>query len=179
MATIKETIGAGLAAAVLAALAGGWAVAGDDRDDPRSLKEAGSILSVESVAEHARLAQPGRIIEIGLEADREGYRYEVELVDDSGQVHELRLDARTGETLESETKFERKEVASDLLPAEMIATRALEWQPGRLREIELESGGERAFYKVKVVDESGRLRKLDLDARNGEPLLAKAKESGR
>ena len=44
----------------------------------------------------------GGVLETELERVSDGYIYEIELVDDSGQVWELKLDASSGELLQSE-----------------------------------------------------------------------------
>jgi uncharacterized membrane protein YkoI len=170
MATLKQTIGASVGAALLAAGAGALVWAGEDHDKARQLKEAGEILPLEAIAERARSEQPGRIIEIELETKRDGHIYEVEIVDASGRVHELKYDAGTGELVKSETKDKVKEVADDILPLEVVANRALQVQAGRIAEIELENKRDRPIYEVKIVDEAGRTHKLELDARTGELL---------
>jgi uncharacterized membrane protein YkoI len=167
METIKRTIGGALAAVVLAAGAGGLVSA--DHDNAKRLREAGEILPLATIAERARGVQPGRIIEIELEAKRGGYIYEVEIVDESGRVHELKLDARTGELFESEAKGEIQ-VEGDLLPLEALAERALGAQPGEIVAIELKSRAAGPVYKVEMLDESGRALKLEFDARSGEML---------
>lgn len=66
------------------------------------LKQSGEILPLESILERVRELQPGRVIEIELEDDDDRYIYEMEVVDDSGVVWDIDVDARTGELLERE-----------------------------------------------------------------------------
>ncbi|MGE0289846.1 MAG: PepSY domain-containing protein [Bradyrhizobium sp.] len=71
----------------------------DDHDKARRLREAGEILPLETVLEHARRAQPGKVLEVKLERERGVYVYEFEVLDDAGVVWELELDARDGAVL--------------------------------------------------------------------------------
>jgi uncharacterized membrane protein YkoI len=64
--------------------------------------EAGEILPLEAVIKTATSKKPGRVIEAELKSSRGGYVYEIELVDKSGVVWELRYDAKTGELISTE-----------------------------------------------------------------------------
>lgn len=104
MITVKRVVLVGLA--VTALLAGGaiTGVADEDHDRARRLKEAGDILPLERILEEARKIHPGHILEAELEAERSGYVYEVEMLDDQGLVQKLEFDAKTGKLLETKTK---------------------------------------------------------------------------
>jgi uncharacterized membrane protein YkoI len=78
------------------------ASAEDDHDRARRLRDAGDILSLETVIERARSEKPGRILEIQLKEKKSRVLYEVELVDDRGIVWELYFDARSGELVKTE-----------------------------------------------------------------------------
>ena len=77
-------------------------LADDDHLEARRLMENGSIQPLETIFERVRTQRPGRILEVELEGKDRGYVYEIELLDESGQVWELKLDAVTGEILEQE-----------------------------------------------------------------------------
>ena len=68
----------------------------------RKLKESGAIMSLESLLKRVRQDYPGRVIEIDLEDEEGRYVYEMEIVDDTGSVWEILMDAGTGELLERE-----------------------------------------------------------------------------
>jgi len=70
--------------------------------DIRKLREAGNIMSLETLLKNIRQDYPGRIIEIELDKEDEHYIYELEIVDADGVVWELHFDAGTGELLERE-----------------------------------------------------------------------------
>ncbi len=96
---------AGLSAAVL--MSAGTASADSDRlrqGEVRQLREAGKILPMETILERARTAQPGQIVEVELEREDGRYVYEVKLIDDGDRVHELELDAASGDVLNRRTK---------------------------------------------------------------------------
>lgn len=82
-------------------LAGGHAAVADEGPaEARKLREAGRILPLEAIAERARAARSGEILETELERSGDGYVYEVEVLDDAGTVWELKLDAQSGEVIE-------------------------------------------------------------------------------
>jgi uncharacterized membrane protein YkoI len=81
------------------------AVAADsdiDQDEARRLRESGDILPLTEILNVARTTHPGRIIEVELERERGHYIYEIELLDEDGQVLELKYDAASGVLLEKE-----------------------------------------------------------------------------
>ncbi len=78
-------------------LTSGVAVA--DHEQARQLKEAGSILSLETIVERAQRQHAGRVIEVEFERKRDRYVYEVEILDEDGMVWEMSYDAGDGELL--------------------------------------------------------------------------------
>lgn len=73
-----------------------------DINNVMELKQSGEILPLESILDRVRELQPGRVIEIELEDDDGRYIYEMEVVDDSGVVWDIDVDARTGKLLDRE-----------------------------------------------------------------------------
>lgn len=71
-------------------------------DRVRSLQQRGAILPLEQILERARAHHDGKVLESELEPQGEGYTYEIELVDDRGQVWEMKFDAASGELLEKQ-----------------------------------------------------------------------------
>ena len=69
-------------------------------DSVRQLQEQGDILPLRAILARARENRPGRVLDTRLERERDRYVYAIELVDDGGQVWELKLDASTAELLE-------------------------------------------------------------------------------
>lgn len=104
MMTVKRAALAGLAVAAL--LVGGTisGIADEDHDRARRLKEAGDILPLERIIEEARKIHSGHILETELEAGRNGYVYEVEMLDDQGLVQKMQFDAKTGKLLGEKAK---------------------------------------------------------------------------
>jgi len=91
------------AALATTALAVAWpASADEDHVAARRLRDSGEILSLEKIAEHARGAKAGEILETELEQKKGRYIYEVEILDRDGQVWELELDAKTGDLIKME-----------------------------------------------------------------------------
>ena len=73
-----------------------------DQDEAFQLREKGVIVSLESILDKAKSKYPGRIIEIELESKHDQYIYEIELLLDSGEVREMKFDARSGELIADE-----------------------------------------------------------------------------
>ena len=62
-----------------------------------------------------------------------------------------------------------------ILPMEEILARSRTAQPGQVVEVELERGGNRYTYEVKLIDDANRVHKLELDAATGELLSRKTR----
>ena len=73
-----------------------------EHDEVRRIKQRGDILSLEEILQYAGRHHTGRVLETGLEHGNGRYLYEIELVDESGEVWEMNLDAQTGELLKEE-----------------------------------------------------------------------------
>lgn len=78
------------------------AIAEEDHIVARKLQESGQILSFEKIADYARAAKAGELLETELELKKGNYIYEVEILDTAGKVWELKLNAKTGELLQIE-----------------------------------------------------------------------------
>ncbi len=91
---------------MLMLLAMPWQIlqADQDADRARMLKQRGDILPLEQVIESAMAVKPGQILETELDEDDGRYVYELEILDERGQVWELELDASTAELLELESE---------------------------------------------------------------------------
>jgi len=73
-----------------------------EQEEARNLQQRGDILSLEQILQNARQHHEGRILEAELERERGVYVYEVELLDEQGQVWEMKLDAISGELIKEE-----------------------------------------------------------------------------
>lgn len=74
----------------------------EDHDRVHRLVQSGAIVPLEGIIERLRAAKQGRMLEAELEDDDGRYVYEVEWIDDSGEVSEHEFDAATGEPLADE-----------------------------------------------------------------------------
>jgi uncharacterized membrane protein YkoI len=68
----------------------------------RKLRASGQIMPLEKIHEKANLIKSGKILETELEIKNGRYVYEVELLETTGLVWEIKLDAKTGELIELE-----------------------------------------------------------------------------
>jgi len=72
------------------------------QDKAIQLNQQGIIMSLQQIIDKATSIQPGSILETDLEEENGLYIYELEILDDKGQVWELELNAQSGELLEIE-----------------------------------------------------------------------------
>ena len=73
-----------------------------DADTVRKWVEAGKVLPLEELLERHRQRIPGRLLDLEVEREHGRIVYELEVVDEQGQVQEIYLDAQTGEWLGQE-----------------------------------------------------------------------------
>ena len=78
--------------------------ADDDHEEAKRLLESGDILSLERILQKARAIQPGKILEVELETEKNQKVYEIELLTSDGRLLELLFDARTGKHLSTEVE---------------------------------------------------------------------------
>jgi uncharacterized membrane protein YkoI len=78
------------------------AAAEDDHVLARKLRDAGEILPLEQILQRARAARPGEVIETELKRKKSHHVYKVEILDKTGQVWEMKFDARTGDLIKME-----------------------------------------------------------------------------
>ncbi|MCC7325975.1 MAG: PepSY domain-containing protein [Burkholderiales bacterium] len=101
-------IAAALAATVASTALFSTGVANADsrlrQNEVRQLRESGKILPMEEILTRLRKIQPGQVVEIDLERDKDTYVYEVKVIDDKDAIHKLELDAGTGEVLRRKEK---------------------------------------------------------------------------
>ncbi|PWC36049.1 PepSY domain-containing protein [Azospirillum sp. TSO35-2] len=87
-------------AAVLLLGAGTPACAGeDDHDRARDALREGRILPLERIVESARQRFGGDVLDVGLEDEDAGFRYELKMIAPDGRIMRLEYDAATGELL--------------------------------------------------------------------------------
>jgi uncharacterized membrane protein YkoI len=67
--------------------------------------------------------------------------------------------------------------AGEIQPLTFILTRLAQTQPGQVLELELERKNGRWLYEIKLLRPGGSLLKLEVDARTGEVLRQKSKDS--
>lgn len=70
-----------------------------DTVDPeriRALVARGDILPLEQILKLNESALAGRIVEVELELERDGYLYEIKVLKPDGRYREIEIDARTG-----------------------------------------------------------------------------------
>jgi len=91
-------IGVTLVAAVALFQGGLPAVAGNDHDEAHDLRHSGNIVPLSELLGRPELLGQ-RVLEAELEREHGRMVYELELLDEAGQVHERYYDAVTGQPL--------------------------------------------------------------------------------
>ena len=81
-----------------------YVVADDDSQRARLLQQQGNILPLEQIIQSAMAIKSGQILETELDDEDGRYLYELDILDQHGQVWELKLDASTGELIELENE---------------------------------------------------------------------------
>lgn len=74
----------------------------EDYQLAKKLRENGEILPLEKILTFARAKKAGEVLETEFKKKHGRYIYEVEILDDKGQVWELKLDAKTGQLIKIE-----------------------------------------------------------------------------
>lgn len=87
---------------LLLSFASSIAMADESIETVRKLTDAGKILPSEKIISAAKKIKPGDFLEIELEREKKYYVYEVEILDDEGQVWELKFNAKSGKLIELE-----------------------------------------------------------------------------
>ncbi len=67
--------------------------------------------------------------------------------------------------------------AGEILPLPTIMARVAQSYPGHVLEVELEREDERWIYEFKILQPSGGLLKLEIDAKSGDVMRQKTKGS--
>lgn len=61
-------------------------------------------------------------------------------------------------------------LAGEVMPLRLILEKVEKDYPGQVLEVELERERGKWIYEIKLLQENGRLRKLNVDGKTGEPL---------
>ncbi|WP_233255049.1 PepSY domain-containing protein [Limnohabitans sp. T6-5] len=97
------------ACSLLAVFALAWqggAAASDKGDHERALQavQSGQVLPLAKVLALVEREHPGQVLEVALENEGPGWRYEIKLLQPDGRLTKLKVDARTGEILKRKTR---------------------------------------------------------------------------
>jgi len=86
----------------LLVLPAAWAGSEIEQDEAQALRQQGAILPLEKIISAAQHFHKGRIMEVELKHKHSRYVYEIELVDQSGKVWELKIDASDASLISQE-----------------------------------------------------------------------------
>lgn len=71
----------------------------DDHDAARQAYQRGEILPLSQILQRVHKVAPGEVLEVELEEDDGRMIYEIEVLESSGRVLEVEIDARSGAVL--------------------------------------------------------------------------------
>jgi uncharacterized membrane protein YkoI len=74
----------------------------DEHDEVRELMKEGEILPLATILDTAQARHPGHTVETKLKEKHDKLVYEVEILDNKGEVWEMKFDAKTGKMLKEE-----------------------------------------------------------------------------
>ncbi len=83
-----------------AVLAWPLAHADSDQDRARAAVQAGQVLPLKTVLERLERDHPGQVLEVELESEGDHWVYEVKLLQASGRLVKLEIDATSGAVLQ-------------------------------------------------------------------------------
>ncbi len=75
-----------------------------DHDRARAALQAGEILPLPTIMARVALAYPGHLLEVELEREDERWIYEFKLLQPSGGLLSLEIDAKSGDVIKQKTK---------------------------------------------------------------------------
>lgn len=101
---VASAVAAAVAATLLFSTGAATADSRLRQNEVRQLRESGKILPMEDILARVRTLQPGQVVEIELEREKDGYVYEVKVIDQNDTIHKLDLDAVNGEVLRRKEK---------------------------------------------------------------------------
>ncbi len=89
-------------------LTGVWASPSEhDHDRAERAVQAGQALPLQNVLQKLQTDYPGQVLEVELEHDDGRWIYEIKLLQAGGQLRKLKLNAQTGEVLQSKLKNQK------------------------------------------------------------------------
>ncbi len=75
-----------------------------DQDRARAALRAGEVLPLATILERVAKEQPGQVLAVELEREHERWIYELKLIQNSGALVKLKVDARDGSVIKQKTE---------------------------------------------------------------------------
>jgi len=161
--TITKRVAAGTSIAALTLLAVVTNASSIKMDDVVNLG-----IDLELAVATALAEQPGDVIEVELEIERQRPIWEVEIVDKSNQVFEIEIDGITGEIVETERDNDTAPVMTNVAGLKSVIETVRTIEDGALIEIELENEDGTPYWKVTAISENSKKTKYRVNGTTGE-----------
>lgn len=154
---------------------GGLSGQDDDITEANNLRESAE-LSRNQAEERASNEIPGDVVGTGLDDEYGSAFYEVDILANDGSLHEVEVDASSGEIL-SHTTEDRDDTAEAqnlkeraTVSREAAERAALGRFPGEVQDSELDDEAGRVDYNVEILGDDGSLHEATVDAASGDIL---------
>jgi|GEM_PF-3252502 len=161
--TITKRVAGGTSIAALVLLAAATNAGSIKMDDVANLGT-----DLESAVAIALAEQPGDVIEVELEIERQRSIWEVEIVDEANQIFEIEIDGVTGEIVETEREDDTSPVMTDVTNLNSVIEIVRTVEDGALVEIEFENEDEAPYWEVTAISENSKKTKYRINGITGE-----------
>ncbi|MBA9025966.1 PepSY domain-containing protein [Peribacillus huizhouensis] len=151
----------------------------DDRDNAdideegiRTLQNESPTISEESAKETALQSVKGTVTKTELGNDHNRLVYEFELMTDSGNKAEVKVDATTGKVIKVEIDGDigALQNVSSSISVEDAKKTALQRVKGTVTKTELDGDDQRIVYEFTIITDNGREVEVKVDATSGQVL---------
>jgi len=154
---------------------GGFAGEDNDVAEANNLRESAE-LSRNQAEERALNEVPGDVVGAGLDDEYGAAVYQVDILANDGSLHEVEVDASSGDILSHTTEDRDDTAEAQSLKERATVSRedaeqsALGRFPGEVQDSELDDEAGRVVYNVEILGDDGNLHEATVDATSGDVL---------
>ena len=154
---------------------GGFAGEDNDVAEANNLSESAE-LSRNQAEERALDEVPGDVVGAGLDDEYGAAVYQVDILANDGSLHEVEVDASSGDILSHTTEDRDDTAEAQSLKERATVSRedaeqaALRRFPGEVQDSELDDEAGRVVYNVEILGDGGNLHEATVDAKSGDVL---------
>ncbi|WP_373745871.1 PepSY domain-containing protein [Neisseria dentiae] len=171
MTTRNKTLSAVLAAVIAATSLGAYAATGGGKSTKAAAFEQAAVSAGQAVQAASQKVQ-GRATAVDFKHKNGQSHYQVEIVS-GNQKHEVRVDANSGQVLDSKAEQNRKQetIPNAAISIEQAIAAAQSKNGGKAKDAELDNENGQAVYKVETVSGTQK-HDVVVNAGNGQVISA-------